>query len=275
VRSLSTTTADYANFIVDTNNVVNYRLQMIGFGTTASGTLSGINRAGNGFIVKSGGLLAIGTRDLYDLVLSTNEAERMRITSGGQVQIGGSTGAFIDFSGTTANFYGGSGTNTFGLGAANTNYYQGDSLRLYPTADNSRALGLSSNRYTAVWAVNGTIQTSDEREKKDIIDSDLGLDFVNKLRPVSYKWKVGQNIETTETTIDKGGKEITKSTIAPRAGIRTHYGLIAQEVEALLDGKDFGGFIHDEETDIKGLRYDQFVPLLIKAIQELNEKINK
>jgi hypothetical protein len=56
---------------------------MVGFGTTASGTLAGISRAGNGFVVKSGGLLAIGTRDSNDLVLSTNETERMRITSGG------------------------------------------------------------------------------------------------------------------------------------------------------------------------------------------------
>jgi hypothetical protein len=179
----------------------------------------------------------------------------------------------IDSITNTARFFGGSGTNTFALGAASAIYYQGDASQFYPTADNARSLGLSSNRYTAVWAVNGTIQTSDAREKKDIIDSDLGLDFITKLRPVSYKWKVGQNIETTETTINEEGNEITKSTITPRLGIRTHYGLIAQEVEALLDGKDFGGFIHDEETDIKGLRYDQFVPLLIKAIQELSSKI--
>jgi hypothetical protein len=87
VRSLTTSTGNYANFIVDTNNVVDYRLQMVGFGTTASGTLAGISRAGNGFVVKSGGLLAIGTRDSNDLVLSTNETERMRITSGGNTEV--------------------------------------------------------------------------------------------------------------------------------------------------------------------------------------------
>jgi len=88
VRSLSTSTGNYANFIVDTDNTTNYRLQMVGFGTTASGTLAGINRAGNGFVVKSGGLLAVGTRDANALVFSTNETERMRITSGGDVGIG-------------------------------------------------------------------------------------------------------------------------------------------------------------------------------------------
>jgi hypothetical protein len=151
-----------------------------------------------------------------------------------------------------------------------------------PGADNAYSLGVSGTRWSAVWAANGTIQTSDEREKKDILDSDLGLDLITKLRPVSFKWKVGQNIVTSEVLkdeegnpiLDEEGKEKTESVITPREGKRTHYGLIAQEVEEVLDGKDFGGFIHDEETDIKGLRYDQFVPLLIKAIQELKTEID-
>jgi hypothetical protein len=150
-----------------------------------------------------------------------------------------------------------------------------------PGTDNAYSLGVSGTRWSAVWAANGTIQTSDEREKKDIIDADLGLDFISKLRPVSFKWKVGQNIVTSEVVkdeegnpiLDEEGNEKTESVIVPREGKRTHYGLIAQEVEELLDGKDFGGFIHDEETDTKGLRYDQFIPLLIKSIQELEAKI--
>jgi hypothetical protein len=152
-----------------------------------------------------------------------------------------------------------------------------------PGADNAYSLGVSGTRWSAVWAANGTIQTSDEREKKDIIDADLGLDFISKLRPVSFKWKVGQNIVTSEIVkdeegnpiLDEEGKEKTESVIVPREGKRTHYGLIAQEVEELLDGKDFGGFIHDEETDTKGLRYDQFVPLLIKSIQEQQAQIEE
>ena len=150
-----------------------------------------------------------------------------------------------------------------------------------PGTDNAYSLGVSGTRWSAVWAANGTIQTSDEREKKDIIESDLGLDFVSKLRPVSFKWKIGKNEVTTQIVkdeegnpiLDDEGNEKTESVITPIEGKRTHYGLIAQEVEELLDGKDFGGFIHDDKTDIKGLRYDQFVPLLIKSIQELQAKI--
>ena len=190
------------------------------------------------------------------------------ISTGGLLTLAGSQNTWVDYTTNTARFWGGSSTNTFALGAGGAIYYQGDSSQFYPTTDNTRSLGTASYRYTAIWATSGTVSTSDEREKKDIVDSDLGLDFVTKLRPVSFKWKVAQNIETTETKIDEAGNETTESIITPRVGTRTHYGLIAQEVEALLDGKDFAGFIHDNEADVKGLRYEQFIPLLIKAVQE-------
>ena len=58
----------------------------------------------------------------------------------------------------------------------------------YPTADNASKCGASGVRWSAVWAANGTIQTSDQREKENITDSSIGLNFINSLRPVSYKW---------------------------------------------------------------------------------------
>jgi hypothetical protein len=205
--------------------------------------------------------------------LETGGTELLRITDVGLVAVGGINSTLIDFDGgTTARFYGGSATNTFGLGAGSTIYYQGDASQFYPTVDNARSIGVSTNRYVNVWATSGVVSTSDEREKTEIVTSDLGLDFITRLRPVSYKWKVGQNIETTEITTDEEGNEQINTTITPRTGIRTHYGLIAQEVKELLGNKDFGGFIHDKESDIMGLRYDQFISPLIKAIQELKSE---
>jgi hypothetical protein len=145
-----------------------------------------------------------------------------------------------------------------------------------PGADNSYSLGVSGTRWSAVWAANGTIQTSDLREKKDIVDSQLGLDFISKLRPVSYKWKVGQNVVSSEVDgVDEEGKEKYKTVITPRLGVRTHYGLIAQEVKEILGDIDFGGFVHDDETDIMGLRYDQFIAPLIRAVQEQQQQIEQ
>jgi hypothetical protein len=295
-------------FIIQTNN--NERLRFTAGGIGVFGYSSGVGTnfsppvqvkggagTGNGFGIISannemtGGiqLTSSGSNSLQitadpdglragsEIGFAIDGTQRMNLTTtnGGQLSVGGATHAFIDYSDNVARFYGGSSTNTFGLGAGGNMYYQGDNSQFYPTADNARSIGLGSNRYTAIYAVNGTIQTSDEREKTDIVNSDLGLDFISKLRPVSFKWKIGQNIQTTETIIDEEGKEKIESIITPRAGIRTHYGLIAQEVEELLNGKDFGGFIHDKESDLKGLRYDQFVPILIKAIQEQQAQIEE
>ncbi|MCP3940523.1 MAG: hypothetical protein GY710_03460 [Desulfobacteraceae bacterium] len=60
---------------------------------------------------------------------------------------------------------------------------------LYPAADNGLILGTSSKRFSDIYASNGAIQTSDERLKSNIQNCALGLDFVNALRAVQYKWK--------------------------------------------------------------------------------------
>jgi len=70
-----------------------------------------------------------------------------------------------------------------------------------PRTDNTYDLGSSILRWGNVYAANGTIQTSDETTKQDIVDSDLGLDFINDLRPVKYKMK-----ETVKKIEDEDGK---------------------------------------------------------------------
>ena len=254
-----------------------------------------INDANNVFSTKvwfaHSGSVGIGTSSpAYRLHVSSTASEVMRLqgTSGGgsnntQLRFYGSASA-ADLWAIGTEVSTGSSDRAFDfydLVAAANRMRITSAGNTQPGIDNAYSLGVSGTRWSAVWAANGTIQTSDEREKKDIVECDLGLDFVSKLRPVSYKWIVGKNVATSEIVkdeegnpiLDEDGKEKTESIITPIEGKRTHYGLIAQEVEALLDGKDFGGFIHDEETDIKGLRYDQFVPLLIKSIQELQAKI--
>ena len=59
-----------------------------------------------------------------------------------------------------------------------------------PGADNSFSFGTGSYRWTDIYAVNGTIQTSDERQKENIADlTESSLDFLMRCRPVSYKLK--------------------------------------------------------------------------------------
>ncbi len=148
-----------------------------------------------------------------------------------------------------------------------------------PAADNAYTCGASGFRWSAIHAVNGTIQTSDARLKTDIGDSDLGLDFINALRPVSYRWISGGNdvVVDPDAQPDEDGVQGTKTEARP--GARTHYGLIAQEVKAALDAAgagDFGGYIKtnvDDPESEEGLRYDQFIAPLIRAVQELAARV--
>ena len=118
---------------------------------------------------------------------------------------------------------------------------------VYPIVDNVLSIGKSGNRWTEVWAVAGSINTSDEREKRDIVDSSLGLDFINSLRPVSYRWREGVWEDTQ------------------------FFGLISQEVDAVAPSGT--AFVSKENPDSWGLRYGEITAPLIKAIQELDARI--
>eukprot|EP00732_Lithocolla_globosa_P000002 Lithocolla_globosa_v1_NODE_1_length_16663_cov_42.954359.p2 type:complete len:615 gc:universal NODE_1_length_16663_cov_42.954359:3625-1781(-) len=166
---------------------------------------------------------------------------------------------------------------------------------ILPYSDNSKDLGNSSRRWDNVYATNGTINTSDRTKKKNIKQSDLGLDFINRLEPVSFKWKD----YTKKDLIDGVLVDISKT------HHRTHYGLISQQVGEVLNEldintEDFAGFIRDEQrvddydkpkkdkpengnsewkeweqkTEVNyGLRMNEFISPLIRAIQELSQKV--
>jgi hypothetical protein len=40
-------------------------------------------------------------------------------------------------------------------------------------------------------------------------------------------------------------------------------------------GVDAGAYVYDERTDQHALRYSEFVPVLIKAVQELQEEVER
>lgn len=129
------------------------------------------------------------------------------------------------------------------------------SSNLVPEVDDSRDLGVGSRRWGAVWAVDGTINTSDAREKTNIHELEYGLDDIMKLRPVSYSW-------------------ISR----PESG--TKLGLLAQEVEAIMPEVVVNPIRHPEKLESEeaganrlGIYYADLIPVLIKAIQEQEEKI--
>ena len=147
-----------------------------------------------------------------------------------------------------------------------------NSAAFAPNVDNTATCGGNGFRWSQVWAANGTIQTSDERAKKEIADAQLGSDFIKSLRPVSYKWIEGGKRDTGER--DEDNNYIYE----PVPGKRTHWGFIAQEVKEAVDaaGVDFGGWVltdKDDPDSQQALRYDQFIAPLTKALQEALQKI--
>ena len=54
------------------------------------------------------------------------------------------------------------------------------------------------------------------------------------------------------------------------------YGLIAQEVKAVLDSKnitDFNGWSEDKKDGSQSISYEMFIIPLLKAVQELSAKV--
>jgi hypothetical protein len=103
----------------------------------------------------------------------------------------------------------------------------------------------STNATGCTLADGGTITcTSDERMKKNIEDITYGLETIKGLRPVLFNWKY--EADTTSKNL----------------------GFIAQEVEALVPK-----LIATDENGMKSLNTTAMVPILTKAIQELDLQI--
>lgn len=157
-----------------------------------------------------------------------------------------------------------------GLNIPTTNVF-GVNSNWYPRFNNLYSIGqpvdtpnlVTTNRFwKTIYSNTGTINTSDLRLKTNIQDSSLGLNFINSLRPVSYKFIEGSKTED--------------GTSIP--GERTHWGLIAQEVQSVIEdaGVDFGGWVLLDKTDAESeqaLRYEEFIAPLIKAVQELTARV--
>jgi hypothetical protein len=119
-------------------------------------------------------------------------------------------------------------------------------------------LGRSSFRWREIWSTNGINQSSDRRLKKEIFKISTGLDKVNALNPVSYKWKKGHQ----KKQLGFIAQEVEK--ILPE--VVTHVELTeAEKAEAIAQGR-----VPNE--DGYGMNYSAIIPVLVKAIQELSEE---
>jgi hypothetical protein len=141
------------------------------------------------------------------------------------------------------------------------------------------------NSSVTTYAYGSVQDRSDQRDKTDIEDTQLGLSFIKDLRPVDFRWDYREDYfdkVETETIVD--GETVTTTTLqaVPKDGSRKrnrkHHGLIAQEVKQVMDahGVDFAGY---QDHSIKGgndvlsIGYSELIAPLIKAVQELSAQV--
>jgi hypothetical protein len=135
--------------------------------------------------------------------------------------------------------------------------------------DNSVYIGNDSSHIQNDFNADATwTHSSDVRQKKEIKNEILGLDFINTIRPVTYKHKSPSEFPKEWAAYNSDDKE-------PMGGDKVIHGLIAQEVKESLDeqGIDtFGGWSEDHEGRQR-VSFDAFVTPLIKSVQELTEMV--
>jgi hypothetical protein len=138
------------------------------------------------------------------------------------------------------------------------------------TSSNQVRIGNSS--VTGIGGYANRSNFSDKRAKKNIRTDVPGLDFINRLQPVTFNLDLDviDNLLNIDRTIRPDGEEVPQELIdleneareAKESIVQT--GFLAQDVEAIAQsiGYDFSG-VNVDEAGIYGLRYAEFVALYV------------
>jgi len=125
---------------------------------------------------------------------------------------------------------------------------------LIPDQNGAMSLGNSSLRWTTVYANNGTINTSDRREKKNIKHLNYGLKEILQMQPVSFNWK---NKNTPDTKLGLIAQDVLE--LIPEV-VKTH--------EWIASSDDENAPLEKIALDRLGVYYSDLIPVLINAIKE-------
>jgi hypothetical protein len=122
------------------------------------------------------------------------------------------------------------------------------------TTSNSITLGNSSNNVLRC-AVTSITSLSDARDKKLVEDLNVGLEFIDGLRPVKFVW---------DDRNEDGKHDIAD------------FGFIAQDLKAAEDAVEMAdvlNLVYDENPEKLEATYGKLIPILVKAVQELSAEV--
>ena len=135
----------------------------------------------------------------------------------------------------------------------------------------SNAVVLGDDNIASLFCADTSISSSDSRDKADITDFNIGLNWVKDLRPITYKWDKRSWYGTEEEPYGTpdGSKKSSK----------VHIGFLAQEVLEVEKANGFGDSADTmltcnltEDEQRYGMKYERLVPVLVNAIKELSAK---
>jgi len=178
---------------------------------------------------------------------------------------------------TTGNYNTAIGYNT---GPYSTAQFNTTCLGIDATATSNDAVRIGNTYVNSIGGFQNWTNISDGRFKVNVKENIPGLNFILHLRPVSYQLdreKINETIGVNERRrqIKKENPDVEFLTGNPYSEVTT--GFIAQEVEQAAQnaGFEFSGVdTPDNERDLYGLRYAEFVVPLVKAVQEQQEMID-
>ena len=136
----------------------------------------------------------------------------------------------------------------------------------------SNIICLGDDNISQIYCNDTTISNSDQRDKTDITNFNLGLAWVEALRPVTYRWDRRTWYGTDEQPYGTpdGSKKRTQ----------LHVGFLAQEVLEVEKANGYGTSKDDsitvnlnEDEMSYGLKYERLVPILVNAIKELSTRV--
>ena len=114
---------------------------------------------------------------------------------------------------------------------------------------------------------------SDIRLKEDIQDEVVGLDFINELRPVTFRWKKEKDVPEELVAHGSGSEKRVMNG-------KYNHGFISQEVKEVIDNNPDikEGFDMWSEDDVDGrqrIGEGALIPMLVKSIQELSAEVEE
>ncbi|OHA79336.1 MAG: hypothetical protein A2747_02755 [Candidatus Yonathbacteria bacterium RIFCSPHIGHO2_01_FULL_44_41] len=223
-----------------------------GFASLLMNSTGSRNTATGGYALYDNEDGSNNTANGYDALYSTYGGGNTAV--GTQSLFYNTSGSYNTGVGIDSLRFNGTGTYNTAIGAFtsmpfSSNLTNATAIGAYTFVDASNKVRIGNTAVTVIGGQVAWSNLSDARLKKDVVDYTHGLDFITRLRPVSFKF-------TTDATN------------------QTHNGFIAQEVEA-TDIPFYGINKPATKDGYYSLSYAEFVVPLVNSVKELKAENDK